>query len=146
MVSTIVAHTTPRGKFDFALCQRAFMYIYTFLANSVQIKCQVPLKRKISQIWKKWFKKNLNSNHSRWFILNFIEIGGLLVLEKIFVTKHVYLLFRYYLPLEKSNALISTNLNLLHPRNIYAKLGLNWPSGSRENVEIWKVYRQIGNG
>ena len=46
---------------------------------------------------------------------------------------YVFSLFCYYLPLEKSEPFIWINLNLLHPRMLYAKFGWNWPSDSEED-------------
>jgi hypothetical protein len=50
----------------------------------------------------------------------------------------VFLLFCYYLPLEKMVAL-HIHLNSLHLRIICANFGYNWPSGSGEEVENVKV-------
>ena len=46
---------------------------------------------------------------------------------------NVFLLFRNYLPLEKSRVLhLNNQLYILDPRMICAKFGWNWPSGSGE--------------
>ena len=45
--------------------------------------------------------------------------------------------FVIYLSMEKS--FIWKNWNSLHPRMLYANFGWNWPSGSEEDI---KVYRQ----
>ena len=52
---------------------------------------------------------------------------------------NVFLLFQYYLPLEKGVTLHSKiNLSLLHWRILFAKVGWNWPSGFGEE-EIFLI-------
>ena len=55
---------------------------------------------------------------------------------------NLILLFCYYLSLEKSVSFIWTNLNPLHTRMLCVKFGCNWQSGSWEEVENVKIYRQ----
>ena len=43
--------------------------------------------------------------------------------------------------LRKGRLLICRNLNPLHSNLLCAKFGWNWPSGSRENEKMWKVYK-----
>jgi hypothetical protein len=54
----------------------------------------------------------------------------------------VFVLFCYYLPLEKGNPVHLNNLEFPPPRTISSKSCKNLPSGSREEVENVKVYRQ----
>ena len=57
-----------------------------------------------------------------------VEIGPVVLEKRIFFYfVNVFLLFRYYLPLEKVGAL---QLNgAFHPRMLCAKFGLKWTSG-----------------
>jgi hypothetical protein len=55
---------------------------------------------------------------------------------------NVFLLFCYYLPLGKRVPFHLNNLESPTLKMICAKSGQNWPSGSGEEVENVKVYRQ----
>ena len=52
--------------------------------------------------------------------------------------------FRYFViisPLKNAWPFIWTNLNLLHPRMLYANFGWNWPSGSgEEDFQVLSMY------
>ena len=50
--------------------------------------------------------------------------------------------FCYYLPLEKDIALHLNKPELLHQRMLRAKIGSNWPIGSREEGGNVKVKRR----
>jgi hypothetical protein len=65
-----------------------------------------------------------------WFWRGFLKIFS------------VFLLFCYYLPLDKGIPLHLNNLESPPLRMICAKSGLNWSCGSGEEVENVKVYRQ----
>jgi hypothetical protein len=58
---------------------------------------------------------------------------------KIFI---VFLLFCYYLPLEKGCPFCLYKLESPPPKDDLCKVWLNWLSGSGEEVENVKVYRQ----
>ena len=53
-----------------------------------------------------------------------------------------FLLFRYYLPLDKCGPFIWTNMNLLHPRVFHANFGWNLSSDSGGEDENFKILRQ----
>ena len=86
-----------------------------------KLECPSP-KDALLQVWLKF---------DEWFwrrrFLNFVN---------------VFLLFVIISPQKKFGPFIWRNLNPLHPRMLCAKFGWNWPSGSWEEVEKWKVYRQ----
>ena len=72
-----------------------------------------------------------------------LEIGPVVLEKKIF---NVFLLFRNYLPFEKSLVFIWTNLNSLHLNSLHlrmfwAKFALNLHSGSGENVFLLFCYK-----
>ena len=53
------------------------------------------------------------------------------------------LLFRYYLPLKKAVALHLNKLESPLPKDVCAKFGWNWPSGSREGDFLKILWIQI---
>ena len=63
---------------------------------------------------------------------------GLVVLEKsIFkFRQYIFCYFVIYLSVEKF--FIWKNLNSLHPRMLYANFGWSWPSGSEEDIKVYK--------
>ena len=66
------------------------------------------------------------------FVRSLVEIGPVVLEKKILK----FLLFRYYLPLEKDMVFHSKkNLTPLHLRMLCAKFGWYWPSGSGEGNE-----------
>ena len=93
-----------------------------------------PLHAPKDALWQVWLKL------ARWFwrrrFLNFVNVFLLLCTCN-------------YLPLEKAEPFICTNLNPLHPRMHFAKFGWNWacgswPSGFGEEDENVKSLRQQG--
>ena len=80
------------------------------------------------------------------FVPKLFEIGPVVLEKKIFkVCQYcVFLLFSYYLPLEKGVALYQANLNPLQTRISCAQFGWNWLSGSGEEDEKLKSLRQRG--
>ena len=91
----------------------------------------------ISTWRKKWpfIWTNLNPLHPRLLCAKFCSDGS---------QEEDFLKF-YYLaiisPWEKARPLICTNLNPLHLRMLCVIFGWNWPSGSPEEDEMWKVNR-----
>jgi hypothetical protein len=72
-----------------------------------------------------------------------IESGPLVLEKKIFLKNFgVFFLFSYFLPLGKGVPLHLNNLESPSLWIICAKSGQNWSSGSGEEVENVKVYRQ----
>jgi hypothetical protein len=65
-----------------------------------------------------------------WFWRRFLKIFS------------VFLLFCYYLPLGKGIPFHMKNLEFPPPKDDLCKVWSNWPSGSGEEVENVKVYRQ----
>jgi hypothetical protein len=68
-----------------------------------------------------------------------IEIGLLVMEKKILKILSVFLLFRYYLPLEYGVALDMNNSESPLRKDDCANFGYNWPSGSGEEFENVKV-------
>jgi hypothetical protein len=54
----------------------------------------------------------------------------------------VFLLFRYYLPLENGYPLNLNELDSPSPKDDLCQVWLKWPTGSGEEVENVKVYRR----
>jgi hypothetical protein len=54
----------------------------------------------------------------------------------------VFLLFRYYLPLEKGNPLPLNKHESPSPKDDLYQVWLKWPGGSGEEVENVNVYRR----
>ena len=87
-----------------------------------------------------WIKLNLFIK--RCFVPSSVKIGPVGLGKNFLISSMYFSLFHNNLPLEKGRPFILTNLNPLHPRMLCAKFGWNWPSGSGEDDEMWKVYRQ----
>jgi hypothetical protein len=71
-----------------------------------------------------------------------IEFGQLVLEKKIFKIFRAFLLFRSYLPLEKSDPLHLNKFETPLPKDDMCQVWLKWRSGSGEEVEKVKVYRQ----
>ena len=97
-----------------------------------------PLKRTCPFIW-----TNLNSLHPRMICTKFDRNWSSGSGEEDFLNFLVYFCFFAIIsPCRKALPFIWTKLNPLAPRMICSKFGWNWPSGSGEEVENVKVYRQ----
>ena len=77
-------------------------------------------------------------------VSSLVEIGPVVLEKKIFFNfVNLFSLFRNLIsPWKRAGPFICTNLNLLHPRTLCAKLGWNWPSGSGEDDENIKSLQQ----
>ena len=90
----------------------------------LRTECSIILKPKdaLCQVWMKL---------AQWFLR-----------RRFFLISSMY--FRYFViisPLKNAWPFIWTNLNLLHPRMLYANFGWNWPSGSgEEDFQVLSMY------
>ena len=91
--------------------------------------------------WAAW--TNLNSLHPRIMCTKFDWIWPASAAEEDFKQFLAYFYsFAIISPWKRAIPFILTNLNPLPPKMSCAKFGLNWPSGSGEEVENVNVYRQ----
>ena len=75
---------------------------------------------------------------------NLVEIRPVVLEEKILNFVNVFLLFHFYLPLEKIEPLHLNKLESQSPKDALCKFGWNWPSGSWEEDENEKSLQTDG--
>ena len=80
---------------------------------------------------------------NQWcFVPCLVEIGSVVLVKKIFKFRQYIFAISLLSPVRKAGPLVWTNLNSLYPRMLCAKYCWNWPSGSGEEEENVKSWRQ----